>query len=151
MLHVSWECRFYANEMQQAIQALPNHAAAPNCFRYALLPNARYRLHIDTIWAVHESITDVWIARGKDRDSQDPTQPPPAPPARPKATGAPALLTTEAVAARVLQTPSDKPPPRQRGDSHAVGTHDWAITFHSSRNADCGPLFTRAYFYTKLP
>ena len=92
-------------------------------------------IDIDTIWVVHESITDAWIARAKDRDSQEPTQPPPAPPAPPKATGAPALPTTEAVTARVLQTPSDKPPPRQRGDSHAGATHDWAATFPSPRNA----------------
>ena len=43
VLHVSWECRFYANERQHAIRVLPNHAAAPNCFRYALLPTTNYR------------------------------------------------------------------------------------------------------------
>ena len=43
VLHVSWECPLYTRERHKAMQALPNHAAAPNCFRYALLPTTNYR------------------------------------------------------------------------------------------------------------
>ena len=92
VIHVSWHCPLWRTQRQKAIDALPNHAQAPRCFQYALLTTSNYNLPIDTIYAVHESITDVWIARAKFREEHGPPDQPPPPPARTKASALAATL-----------------------------------------------------------